>query len=406
MLSSRSIAPEVSFVLRILAVAAAGLALLISPVRATGISTWEVAGHDAQNTSYNADETALSSTSIARLHQVWTAPLPTAGGVAIATDQRVYLADRLATGWPQVLVLNSTDGQNLLTLTPAMLHLSGSNDRPETLAHPDDTLIVGALREVVALNPHTGALRWKQPGGATSLTVNASTIYTGKSCACTSLTGYAYDLTTGHRLWQHVKTDGSAPSAIDGHLFAMNTTAVGASETNIYDPTTGRLQGTVTVPVLHWLGDATHAYAFVPALPATPKTSATRGWIGQMGPGGATVWRSDLGAARTGNPVLAGHTLYVPSDRHSPGVVALDARTGHYLWGADVGRSASMAGANGLLYVLNGATGRLSVLNMTTGRELRVITLPAFKGGGAGALQVAGGQVYVMGAKALTALGV
>jgi outer membrane protein assembly factor BamB len=392
-------------VLRVLVVGAAGLALLISPVRAAGISTWSMAGHDAQNTSYNADETVLSATSIARLHQVWTVPLPTAGSAAIATDERVYLSERSLTGRSQVLVLNSTNGQSLLTLTASMLHLSGRGDMPETLAHPDDTLIVGALREVVALNPHTGALRWKRPGGATSLTVNGSTIYTGKSCACTSLTGYAYTLSTGHRLWQHVKTDESAPSVIDGHLFSMNATA-GVTETNVYDPTSGKLQGTLTLPAAHWLGDATHAYVFVPEMPATATTSASRGWMGQVGPGGATAWRSDLGNVRSGNPVLAGHTLYVPSYRHSPGVIALDARTGDYLWGANVGRSTSMAGANGLLYVLDGASGRLSVLSATTGRELRVIRSPAFKGAGSDALMVAGGQVYVLGARVLTALGV
>jgi outer membrane protein assembly factor BamB len=391
-------------VFRVLLLVVTILVLGTSAVRAAAISSWSMAGHDAQNTAFNPDETRLSITTISRLHVVWTAP---AVENAIATDQRVYVIALSRTGASSVNVLNATDGHNLLTVTPKMLHLSSApGDAPNALAHPDDTLIVGSSREVVALNPHTGTLRWYQYGGATALTVDGSTLYTGKDCrnACGAIATYALNVTNGKRLWQHPHTVEAAPVAANGLLYS-SVGSYGRGRTDVYDPTTGTLVGTFTVNPA-WLGDATHAYAFFPAISNSTTGKTSRGWIGQISPSGGTVWKADLGRVTGGNPVFAYHELFVPSNRHSPGVIALDAKSGRYLWGANVGPSSSMVAANGLLYVLNSAAGRLSVLSIKTGASLRVLTLPTFKGTGTGTLMIAGGQVYVRGAKGLVALGV
>jgi outer membrane protein assembly factor BamB len=379
----------------------AALLLGVTGASATGISTWSVAGHDAQDTSFNSTETALSELNVARLHVIWTAPGATS---AIATDQRVYAILSAGTAPARVVVLNTVDGKNLFTFTPAMMRLSrAAGDTPSALAHPDDTLIVGSTRETVALNPHNGHLRWYVAGGATTITVSGTTVYTGKLCAgaCGAAVTSAIGLTSGKPLWRRNGFLGS-PVAVNGLLYAHLGLYGGI--TQVLNPRSGRLLGTLNLNA-RWLGDSAHSYAFV--LPGVnPNTGAVgRAWIGQIGVNGATQWRADLGTIKEGNPALAYGDLFVPSNRHHPGVIALDARTGRYLWGVDCGVSSNLVVANHLVYVLNDTTGRLIILRTSNGSLVRTIPVPGFNNRGAKDLMVAGGRVFVLGGNGLVALG-
>jgi len=115
------------------------------------------------------------------------------------------------------------------------------------------------------------------------------------------------------------------------------------------------------------------------------------------------VWKADLGRIVAGNPVLAYNTLFLPSNRHHPGVIALNATNGRYLWGADVGPSSSMVVANHLLYVLNDALGRVDIIRASNGVVLRSIKVPGFNNRGATSVMVAGGTLYVLGGNGLVA---
>ena len=385
---------------RILAILAVVLVIGASDVSAATVSTWSMFGHDAHDSSFNANESTLGSGNVRLLHVAWSVGRVSS---AIATDQRVYIIQPVLLSPSKVVVLNAADGKVLLTYTPAMLRLQrGANDSPMALAHPDDTLVVANLREVVALNPHTGALRWYSAGGATSLVANWPALYTGKGCQnpCGILASYALDVQTGRKIWSHAGNFGQTPAALNGLLY--QTVGQQSGTTHVYNQSSGRLVGTLQINA-RWLGDSHRAYAFV--LVGRQPGSATlgRSWIGEIAPNGVAVWKADLGRIVAGNPVLAYNTLFLPSNRHHPGVIALNATNGRYLWGADVGPSSSMVVANHLLYVLNDALGRVDIIRASNGVVLRSIKVPGFNNRGATGVMVAGGTLYVLGGNGLVA---
>jgi hypothetical protein len=142
---------------RFIAVLTTCLLVAASNASASSVSTWSMSGHDAHDTSFNPDETALGVGNVRLLHVVWSVAHVSS---AIATDSRVYVIRPLRFASSQVAVLYAADGKNLFVYTPAMLRLQrGAFDTPMALAHPDDTLVVANTREIVALNPHNGRLR-------------------------------------------------------------------------------------------------------------------------------------------------------------------------------------------------------------------------------------------------------
>jgi outer membrane protein assembly factor BamB len=386
---------------RLAAALGAALLLGLTSVSAAPVSTWSMAGHDAQNTAFNNTEFALGAQNVARLHPVWTAR-----GVlnAIATDQRVYAIVSNGVAPPRVVVMNAADGKVLLAYTPAMLHLTRfTDDIPQALAHPDDTLVVASTRAVVALNPHNGKLRWYSPGGATSLVVNGSTVYTGKVCrrVCGPLATYALDLRTGRRIWQHPGNLAGAPTVVNGGLYVPIDASTGS--TRVYSQKTASFLGTLRISA-DWLGDVRSAYAFALMNARSNGTVARRAWIGQISSSGTVVWKADLGKVASGNPVLAYGDVFVPSNRHHPGVIGLNARTGAFLWGADIGASSNMLVANHLLYVLHSTTGTVDVLRTANGTLVRRLTIAGFSRRGGTGLMVAGGTLYARSTNGLVAL--
>jgi hypothetical protein len=368
---------------------------------AAGVSDWSMAGHDAQNTAFNGAEVTLGVTNAARLHPVWTARNVVD---TIATDQRVYAILPNGVGPSRVVVMNSADGKVLFNYTPAMLHLTRfADDSPQALAHPDDTLLVGSTRAVVALNPHNGKLHWYAPGGATSLTVDGSTVYTGKYCrsVCGPIATYALNLQNGGRVWQHAGSFAGTPVAVIGGLYEHVSTYGGATE--VYSRPGGRLLGVLRING-QWLGDGRNAYAFSYMGTSSGRTPRTRAWIGQISSSGTVVWKADLGKVSSGNAALAYGTLFVPSYRNHPGVVALNARNGRFLWGADVGASSRMVVANHLLYVLHDTTGTVDILRVTNGSLIRRLVIGGWTSRGQTGLMVAGGTLYVLGGNRLVAL--
>jgi outer membrane protein assembly factor BamB len=357
-------------------------------------------GHDAHDSSFNPDESQLSATNVRLLHVVWSAPRVSS---AIATDSRVYVIRPVRFAASQVAVLYAADGKNLLIYTPAMLRLQrGAFDTPMALAHPDDTLLVANMRETVALNPHNGHLRWYASGGGTSMVVNWPYVYTGKGCQnpCGVLASYALDVRTGRRIWTHPGNFGQTPGVMNNLLY--QTVGEHGAVTHVYNQVSGHQVGMLQINA-RWVGDAHRAFAFV--LLGRPPGSASvgRSWVGEIAANGVAVWKADLGKILEGNPVLAYNTLFVPSNRHHPGVVALNATDGRYLWGADVGASSSMVVANHLLYVLNDAVGRVEVMRTSNGSVVRSVSIPGFNNRGNTGLMVAGGMLYVLGGNGLVA---
>lgn len=375
------------------------LLLGVTTASAAAPSTWSMTGHDPGNTAFNGSETRLSATSAGRLRVVWTAK-----GVVttIATDTRVYAIVRTTTGGRGLVVMNAADGQVLFTYTPAMMALTRRpGDQPNALAHPGDLLIVGSTREVVALNPHTGRRIWYAAGGASGLAVAGSTIYTGKSCStpCGAAATYALNVRNGRRIWQRVGF-ADVPVTALGLLF-QRIGAYGGT-TNVLDPRRGRVIGSLALNV-RWMGDGSHAYAFGIGTFMPGTLTPARSWIAEIGSNGKTIWRDDLGLLRGGNPVLAYATLFAPSNRFNPGVIALEGRTGRYLWGANIGTTSSLVAANRLLYALTPGTASVSILRTANGALVRTVKLAGPRSSG-GSLMVAGGTLYVLLGGTLTAL--
>ena len=362
-------------------------------------SSWLMTRHDAQGTGFNPGEHALGRATLSGLHVAWSYPSVVQ---AVATDARVF-AVTVTPGAPHyhVVMLDARSGKLIHSYAPAALRLAGgSSDAIEALAYAAGTLIVGATREVVALDPYAGRVVWRAPGGADAIVVQGNDLYTGKGCqsACGALASYRIDLHTGHVLWQHPGNFGGRPTLIGGLLYQTSGEAGG--ETRVFDPRRGSMIARLPLNA-DWLGDATHTYADVP----NSATPGGKGWVGRIGPQGKPAWKTNLGAVGGyGWPVLAYSTLYVPSNRFHPGVIAVNAANGRVRWGADLGRNIGLAVANHLLFALHGLSGRLDILSADSGQIVRSLSIPHYAYGGISDLFVAGGALYVDGGNGLTAL--
>jgi hypothetical protein len=154
------------------------------------------------------------------------------------------------------------------------------------------------------------------------------------------------------------------------------------------------------MPILaSWTGNSTYTYARVATGPG--KSS----WLGKIGPTGKPTWKVPLGVVTGGTPIFAYQTLYVPSNRYHPGMIAVRARDGKVLWGADLGQALSLAAANHLIYVLHEKTGRIDILSADSGKEVHHFQTPGYRGLGTGQLLVAGGAVYIVNGNAIVAMG-
>jgi outer membrane protein assembly factor BamB len=385
----------------LLAFCLAQLLALYAPLSLSA-SSWLMTGHDAQGTAFNPGEQLIGRSSVLRLHTVWSYPFAVQ---AVATDAHVF-AITVSPSSPHyhVVVLDARSGKVIHSYLPAALHLTGGpSDNPQVLAYAQGRLIVGAAREVVALNPYSGRVFWRAAGGADVVVVQGATIYTGKGCqsACGAMASYAIDLQTGRILWQHPGNFGGRPTLIGGLLY--QTWGEYGGQTHVYDPHHGTLLARLPLNA-EWAGDGVHTYADVRAAPG-PGQAGAKSWLGRIGPQGKPAWKVNLGSvAGNGWPALAYSTLYVPSHRFHPGVIAVNAANGQIRWGADLGPDIALAAANHLLFALHQTSGRLDVLSTDGGQTVRTLTLPRYRYAGISGLFVAGGTLYVDAGNGLTAL--
>jgi len=121
--------------------------------------------------------------------------------------------------------------------------------------------------------------------------------------------------------------------------------------------------------------------------------------VGRIGPAGRPAWKLQLGTPADpngdGQAALADHTLYVPSNRFHPGVIAVNAANGKIRWGADIGSRFDLVASTRLLFAIHRGNGGVDVLDSRGGQVLSRIVVPASLGGGAGGF-VAGGTFYVL----------
>jgi hypothetical protein len=249
------------------------------------------------------------------------------------------------------------------------------------------------------MNPATGKVYWRVPGGADALVVSGRTLFTGKGCQnpCGPLASQGINLSTGKLLWTHPGNAGHAPVLIGGHLYQAWGEYNG--NTRVYDPASGRLLA--TMPIYgEWTGDTHHTYAYVASGQSITGKHAS---LEEIGPDGRARWSTNLGRAGDGYLVYAYGTIFTGSYRFSPGMVAINAATGRIRWAANLGRYLHLAAANHLLVAANDPTGQVSVLNAGSGRILRQLTLPS-KPYAVSGLAIAGGTIYVWDASGLTAI--
>lgn len=362
-------------------------------------SSWPQSGYDARGTNFNGTEKTLSARNVRSLHVAWSIPGVTA---PVASGQAVYgvMYGSNAGAFPGVVVINARTGATTHFFSSRQLGLQTKPaDAPQALALWNGRLIVGARGQVLALNPSTGKIYWRVPGGADALVISGKQLFTGKGCqsACGSLVSQSIDLSTGKLLWTHRGNFGHAPVLMGSHLYQVWGEYGG--HTSVYDQTSGTLLG--TMPIYgEWTGSAGHTYAYVVSARSIPNKHAA---LKEIGPDGRAQWSINLGRAGDGYLVYAYGTIFTGSYRFSPGMVAINAANGRIRWAADLGQYLHLAAANHLLIATNDQTGQVSVLNAGSGRILRQLTLPN-KPYAVSSLAIAGGTIYVSDASGLTAI--
>lgn len=374
------------------AVAALGL----SGAAAAGPSSWPQSGHDAQSSNFNPDERILSAATVPRVRRVWSRP-----GViqAVATESRVYGVTSGGSG-ASLLVLDARSGRLIHAYTTRALRLP-NGDTFYGLAYAQGRLVVAATRVVLALNPDSGHVYWRTPGGALGLIVAGDRVYTGKGCQfpCGPTASYALDLRTGRVIWRHPGNFGAPPVLLGGRLY--QTWGENRGETRVYDPGSGRLAGRLNL-FGWWTGDAGSTYL---ETTLNPLSSSAQDWLERVDAAGRLSWRVRLGlVAGPDFPVYAYHMLFAASNRFHPGLVGIDAANGKVKWGADLGSGLSLIAANHLVYALHQSTGRVDVLSAADGRDVARLAVGPGSGGGSSGLMVAAGTLYVISGGQLTAL--
>ncbi|GAC1445551.1 MAG: hypothetical protein NVSMB52_07020 [Chloroflexota bacterium] len=378
------------------------VAFALVPSWALGADSWLMSGHDAAQTNANPGTGALGLAAAVTLHPVWIYPDVVQ---AIATDKKVFAA--LTEHPPSsaarlvVVMLNARSGGLMRKFTTESLGVRSST-YTASLAYGAGRLVVAMDPAVVALNPDTGRHYWRNADGASLVTLDRDTLYTGKGCqyACGGvLTSNAISLRTGKVLWRHPGNLGGVPTLVAGRLYQNWGLSDVTAETHVYEPYSGQIVGRLPWNAV-WTGDRKHAYADV----VGGNTSPTgRTWLGQIGPVGKPIWKLDTGHANYTPPVLADHTLFCASNRFHPGLIAVNPANGHLMWASDLGGNLSVTAANHLLFVLHRVTGQVDVVRAITGRIVRTLHLPKAAGSGASDIFVSDSTLYVVAQKGLVA---
>lgn len=366
-------------------------AAALSIVPTTRPSSWRMLHYDAQGTGFNATERTIGRDTVFRLHPVWTVPKVLQ---AVAIGRWVFAVVDAARS---IAVVDAISGKVARTVTLASLHVS-AQDRVNALAYADGTVIVATSLIVAAVDPQTGREVWSTPGGATTLVVTGATVYTGKYCqsACGAFASYAIDVHTGRVLWRHPGNFSDGPVLVAGRLYQRWFSHGG--ETRVYDQRSGSLVATLPLNA-EWTGDAHNAYAEVLPRQTLAGVPRQRLSLVRIDSTGRPVWKADLGLPSASRPVLAYRTLYVASNRFHPGMVAVDARNGKLLWGADIGKDLTLIAANHLVFALHmDSSGRVDVVDAGSGRPVHELDLGRMGFRGVDSMMIAGGTLYLVGA--------
>ena len=242
---------------------------------------------------------------------------------------------------------------------------STATPRPATTAV--STVYAQSDHALVALDAHTGALRWQYPSGATVLAVADGMLYVGVADTAGADTLLALSANTGTVRWRLPFPRGAAPRM------------VAAQGSNVYI-----IRGDV---VNGWLQDeALYALA------------ATDGHV---------LWRHSMGLITISHPIMGPGVVYIlhddPIDEQSfiPGfnvtIYAIDARTGLERWRSHISKTeiAEVAASEQALYLLAEAidAGSVYALDPADG-HLLYHTFTAILGWSLAQLSLANGTLY------------
>lgn len=344
-----------------------------TPALAHGRGSWPMAGHDIHNSNNNPTERSLGTRTISALRQTWYYSARNPYQV-IATAARIYaLVPHGRAG--ALVILDARTGKLLHLLTAATLHLTPGDDLAALTYVRGEVIVGGGLRSVVAVDAASGRFRWRAQASGIYLAADGNTIYTGKGCqevpkSCGLLASYAINARTGRILWQHPGNGGGPPVVVAGRLYQR--WGIERGNTRVYDPHSGAPVATLLLDAT-WTGDGQSACALVQnAVQNSPA------WIGRIAADGRPAWKFQLGhvSPLVGGLAFAGGAVFTASNRFHPGVVALGAARGKFLWGADVGPTRQLIVANGLLFALR-TDGATAILDSSTGRSIRRLAAPA-----------------------------
>ncbi|BCY10848.1 PQQ-binding-like beta-propeller repeat protein [Actinoplanes sp. L3-i22] len=345
---------------------------------------WAQDGHDAGHNGFNPDEYAITAGTVTRLALRWTIAT-TAGATQqqtpIISGTQLFLADSTGIG-AHSATTGALDWRFPLPSVPGQ--------RPPVLATDGQTLLA-YLRsgeppaepagELVALDALTGAVRWRAPvpSGAPAgrLLLDHGVAVAGGNDGVT-LGAWAFDVATGHPLWQKLGLDPQWPVA-DGKLLLSRPYQGG---TLAADLVTGRVAWENGNDWFGYAADPTGRFFLVGHDAELLKIRADTGFV---------VWRR---AGLWGNPAIDHDRVYTSTEDDPETVVAVDLYSGETRWTLAAGGTPSVAG--GVLWTSHSTPDsgwRLEALDPATGVPL---DLPALvhSAGGPDRAVVAHGWLY------------
>lgn len=372
----------------LLALVAMGVGLGSAPVSAAPSGDWPTTGYDNANTAYNSAESALPPAAVPRLHvaarsragRFPSAPV-VAGGMVYASvvrggsggDRGYLVASRLTDGRPVFAV-----------------RLESAAVRPSPPTVVDGVAYVGTSWGVWALNATDGVVRWKaRLPFATAPVVSAGKLYVIAAGALVAL-----NAATGRALWRRAdcvledhpvvgpgirSVAGSVVYVIAGYGCLRSSLAVEAVDARTGElvslaPLAGprrsldyEVSSVMVGPALVYEHTSDEVIAFDRATSAvrwtTPLSSPGSSWVGSMALGAGRVYVAKLNR-----------------DLTQESLVALDARTGRWLWQRTVAApydGSPPVGADGVVYLnTNSNGGALYAVDATTGAVLARRTHP------------------------------
>jgi outer membrane protein assembly factor BamB len=319
-------------------------------VALTVTTPWIEQGFGAGHLAWNPYENTISTSNVATLGEIWSAPISTEGSAPA-----VFLGNVYVTSSSGIKALSTTTGAVTWSALPGTT-IYGSpvvtGGVVYTMGSSDPTFY--------ALNAYTGVTKWTQTlGGATlsSPIVSGGTVY----IPCFDSYLYALNATTGAILWKtSIGTTAEAmPAVVDGVVYVGSGNTIyalnAATGALIWSYATGAtVEGSPTVlnGVLYEGSDDGYLYALR---------------IGTTSPG-TLLWRFSTGNDVYQTPAASAGIVYIGSQNQN--FYALNAHTGALIWSLSTNGIVDNAIiANQVVYVTT-RDGTLYALNAATGATL------------------------------------